>query len=95
MPEIETATRMRCPLPAAVPKTCLVGFDNNKYFVAAGPVGPPVEIRAHAECIELRQDGRIVDPHQRYFGRIAAIMAKVSVTSETCRCQLCHDLVSM
>jgi transposase len=56
-------------MPASVSKTCLVRFDNNKYSVAAGAVGRPVEIRAYAERIELRQDGRIVGEHARCFGR--------------------------
>jgi hypothetical protein len=46
-----------------------VRFDNNKYSVAAGAVGRPVEIRAYAERIELRQDGRVVGEHRRHFGR--------------------------
>jgi transposase len=54
---------------AAVSKTCLVRFDNNKYSVAASAVGRPVEIRAYAERIELRQDGRVVGEHRRCFGR--------------------------
>ena len=44
-------------------------FDNNKYSVAASAVGRPVEIRAYADRIELRQDGRIVGEHRRCFGR--------------------------
>ena len=54
---------------AAVSKTCLVRFDNNKYSVAASAVGRPVEIRAYAERIELRKDGRVVGEHRRCFGR--------------------------
>ena len=54
---------------ASVSKTCLVRFDNNRYSVAAGAVGRPVEVRAYAERIELRQDGRIVGEHPRCFGR--------------------------
>jgi hypothetical protein len=54
---------------AAVSKTCLVRFDNNKYSVMASAVGRPVEIRAYAERIELRQDGRVVGEHRRCFGR--------------------------
>ena len=54
---------------AAVSKTCLVRFDNNKYSVAAAAVGRPVEIRAYAERIEIRQDGRVVGEHRRRFGR--------------------------
>jgi transposase len=56
-------------VPAAVSKTCLVRFDNNRYSVAAGAVGRPVEIRAYAEWIEVRQDGRVVGEHRRCFGR--------------------------
>ena len=54
---------------ASVSKTCLVRFDTNRYSVAAGAVGRPVEVRAYAERIELRQDGRVVGEHQRSFGR--------------------------
>jgi hypothetical protein len=46
-----------------------VRFDNNKYSVAASAVGRPVEIRAYADRIELRQDGRPVGEHRRCFGR--------------------------
>src|SRR3974390_2926670 len=56
-------------VPASVSKTCLVRFDNNKYSVAASAVGRPVEIRAYADRIELRQDGKIVGEHRRCFGR--------------------------
>jgi hypothetical protein len=56
-------------VPAAVSKTCLVRFDNNRYSVLASAVGRPVEIRAYAERIELRQDGRVVGEHRRCFGR--------------------------
>jgi transposase len=56
-------------IPASVSKTCLVRFDNNKYSVMASAVGRPVEIRAYADRIELRQDGRIVGEHARCFGR--------------------------
>jgi len=56
-------------LPASVSKTCLVRFDNNRYSVAASAIGRPVEIRAYADRIELRQDGRAVGEHRRCFGR--------------------------
>ena len=56
-------------VPATVSKTCLVRFDNNKYSVSASAVGRPVEIRAYADHVELRQDGRIVGEHRRVFGR--------------------------
>src|SRR6201746_2645641 len=54
---------------ASVSKTCLVRFDNNRYSVSAHAVGRPVEIRAYAERIELRQDGRAIGEHARCFGR--------------------------
>jgi transposase len=56
-------------VPAAVSKTCHVRFDNNKYSVQASAVGRPIEIRAYADRIELRQDGRLVGEHRRCFGR--------------------------
>jgi len=56
-------------LVAAVSKTCLVRFDNNRYSVMAAAVGRPVEIRAYADRVELRQDGRVVGEHRRSFGR--------------------------
>jgi transposase len=56
-------------VPASVSKTCLVRFDNNRYSVAASAIGRPVEVRAYAERIELRQDGRLVGEHARSFGR--------------------------
>jgi hypothetical protein len=60
-------------VPASVSKTCLVRFDNNKYSVTASAVGRPIEIRAYADRIELRQDGRVVGEHRRCFGRDQAI----------------------
>jgi hypothetical protein len=45
-------------VPAPASKTCLVGFDNNKYAVAASAVGRSVEFTAGR--IVIRQDGRIV-----------------------------------
>ena len=56
-------------VPASVSKTCLVRFDNNKYSVTASAVGRPVEVRAYADRIELRQDGQLVGEHRRCFGR--------------------------
>ena len=56
-------------VPAAVSKTCLVRFDSNKYSVSASAVGRPVEVRAYASRIEIRQDGRVVGEHPRAFGR--------------------------
>jgi transposase len=54
---------------ASVSKTCLVRFDTNKYSVAASAVGRPVEIRAYADRIVIRQDGAVVAEHPRVFGR--------------------------
>ena len=54
---------------ASVSKTCLVRFDNNRYSVSAHAVGRPVEIRAYADRIELRQAGQPVGDHLRCFGR--------------------------
>jgi hypothetical protein len=56
-------------VPASVSKTCLVRFDNNRYSVQASAVGRPVEIRAYADRIEVRQDGHVVGEHPRAFGR--------------------------
>jgi transposase len=56
-------------VPAAVSKTCLVRFDNNKYSVTASAVGRPVEVHAYADRIVIRQDGRVVGEHRRAFGR--------------------------
>jgi hypothetical protein len=56
-------------VPASVSKTCLVRFDHNKYSVMASAVGHPVEVRAYADRIEIRQDGQIVGQHHRSFGR--------------------------
>ena len=54
---------------AAVSKTCLVRFDNNKYSVSSRAVGRPVEVQAYADRIVIRQDGVIVGEHARCFGR--------------------------
>jgi transposase len=54
---------------ASVSKTCLVRFDNNRYSVCAHAVGRPVEVRAYADRIELRQAGQPVGEHPRCFGR--------------------------
>jgi len=59
----------RWRLDGSLSKTCLVRFDSNKYSVEASAVGRPVEIRAYAERLEIRQDGRIVGEHRRAFGR--------------------------
>ena len=55
--------------PAAVSKTCLVLFDNNKYSVVPKAVGRQVDVQAYADRIVIRQDGEIVAEHPRRFGR--------------------------
>lgn len=52
---------------AAVSKTCLVRFDNNRYSVAAKAVGRPVDVYAYADRIVIRQNGEIVGEHRRCF----------------------------
>jgi len=54
---------------ASVSKTCLVRFDNNHYSVEARAVGQPVDVRAYADRIVIRQDGETVAAHSRSFGR--------------------------
>ena len=54
---------------ASVSSTCLVRFDNNRYSVAVSAIGRPVEVRAYAERVEVRQDGCVVAEHERAFGR--------------------------
>jgi len=54
---------------AAVSKTCLVRFDNNRYSVIAKALGRPVEVHAYADRIVIRQDGVIVAEHRRSFRR--------------------------
>lgn len=54
---------------AAVSKTCLVRFDNNKYSVSAAAVGRPVDVHAYADRVIIKQDGIIVGEHTRQFGR--------------------------
>jgi hypothetical protein len=56
-------------LPAAVSKTCLVRFDNNKYSVMAKAVGRTVDVHAYADRIVIRQNGESVGEHRRRFGR--------------------------
>ena len=56
-------------IPASVSKTCLVRFDNNRYSVSARAAGRPVEVRAYADRVELRQAGQLVGEHRRRFGR--------------------------
>ena len=55
--------------PAAVSRTCLVRFDNNKYSVTSHAVGRPVEVHAYTDRIVIRQDGEVVDENARCFGR--------------------------
>jgi transposase len=54
---------------AAVTRTCLVHFDRNRYSVASGAAGRPVQVRAYAGRVEMRLDGILVGSHPRVFGR--------------------------
>lgn len=82
-------------ISASVSTTCLVRFDNNRYSVMASAIGRPVEVRAYAERVEIRQDGRVVAEHERAFGRdqtargavVLAVIVSVptsSANSSTC-----------
>ena len=53
----------------AVSKACLVRFGNNQYSVAARAAGRPVDVRAYADRIAIRQDGETAAEHPRSFGR--------------------------
>jgi transposase len=44
-------------------------FEAERGSLVPYPVGRPVEIRAYAGRIEIRQDGRVVGEHPRSFGR--------------------------
>ena len=70
-------------LPASVSKTCLVRFDNNRYSVAASAVGRPVEVRAYADRIELRQDG---PARRRASPLLRSRPDRSSIPGTTCRC---------
>ena len=93
---------------ASVSKTCLVRFDSdedqetlqwsvslrNKYSVEASAVGRPVEVRAYADRIELRQDGRVVGTHAVASGleplaprwRPSGVAGRSTTPGTTCRC---------
>ena len=49
--------------------TCLVNFDRNKYSVMAHAARKAVQIRAYADRIVVRFDGKVVAEHARSFGR--------------------------
>ena len=50
-------------------KTLRVRFGNNHYSAEARALGHPVQVRAYAERIVLRQDGETVGEHPRSFRR--------------------------
>ena len=70
------------PASVSVSKTCLVRFDNHRYSVSAHAVGRPVDVRAYAERIELRQDGRLVAS----FAAASAATRPCSIPGTTCWC---------
>jgi hypothetical protein len=49
------------------------GFHAVTASVSAAAVGRPVEVRAYADRIEIRQDGKVVGAHRRAFGRGATV----------------------
>ena len=80
------------PSEVGVSKTCLVHFDNNvlararardQYSVSARAVGRPVDVRAYAGRIVIRQDGDIVAEHPRLPCRRAHERATVAARSPT------------
>ena len=60
-------------VPASASRTRLARFDTDRHPVDARAVGRPVEIRAHAERVEFRRDGRVVGERARASGRGKAI----------------------
>ena len=76
---------------ASVSKTCLVRFDNNRYSVEARAVGPPVDVRAYADRIVIRQDGEIVAEHPRLPFWRAHERATVAARSPTIRGTTCRS----
>ena len=54
---------------AVASATCLVAFDRNRYSVAASAARRPVQVRAYADRVVVRHDGRVVAEHARQFGR--------------------------
>ena len=49
--------------------TCLVLFDHNRYSALARAAGRPVELRGHADHVEIFLDGACVGSHVRRYGR--------------------------
>ena len=66
MPGASTAST-RCRPRYRRPAWCASTTTDTRWRRSA--VGRPVEIRAYADRIELRQDGRLVGEHRRCFGR--------------------------
>ena len=58
---------MRCRPRCRRPAWCASTTTSTRSTASA--VGRPVEVRAYADRIELRQDGRVVGEHRRSFGR--------------------------
>ena len=74
--------RLSTPARSSVSKTCLVRFDNNHYSVAARAVGRPVDVRAYADRIVIRQDGETVGEHSR---QLRAWRRPPTIRGITCR----------
>ena len=56
-------------LTVATSKTCLVRYDRNQYSVASSAAAKPVELKAYADRVVIRHQGKIVAIHARCFGR--------------------------
>lgn len=54
---------------AVASSTCLVHFDRNRYSVNASAARHSVQLRAYADRIVVRHDGKVVAEHGRQFGR--------------------------
>ncbi len=54
---------------ATASSTCLVSFDRNKYSVMSEAARRVVQVRAYADRIVVRCDGKVVADHERQFGR--------------------------
>ena len=75
-------------------KTCLVRFGSNKYSVMASAVGRPVEIRAYAERLEIRQGEpcRAIGPSDNGEPRCRRARARLRSRQPPCRRLPARDL---
>jgi len=57
----------------AVTGTCLIGFDRNRYSVAARAARYAVHFRASADRIVVRLGDEVIAEHPRFFGRVRTV----------------------